>query len=104
GTAQEIMTTLQQRALKKAKFGAALAVVLELLAYIFQSAGPIQFLFSWVYYIASCLLFIWACTNYAMAKGLPNGFGYLGMLNVFGLIILYLVPSRKRGESKGVGA
>jgi hypothetical protein len=43
------------------------------------------------------LLFIWGLWNYARGKGYRGAWGLLGLLSVFGLIILAFFPDRKKG-------
>lgn len=42
----------------------------------------------------SLALFIWGCQGYAMSKGLPPSYGYLGFLSLIGLVILFLIPKK----------
>jgi len=42
------------------------------------------------------LLFIWGLWNYARGKGYKGTWGLLGLLSVFGLIILAFFPDKKK--------
>lgn len=45
--------------------------------------------------LVSLALFVWGCGRYGLSKGYPRLLsGLLGILNVVGLIILYLLPSK----------
>lgn len=42
------------------------------------------------------LLLIWGLWNYAKGKGYKGAWGLLGLLSIFGLVILVLFPNRKK--------
>jgi len=44
------------------------------------------------------LLFIWGLWNYAKGKGYKGAWGLLGLLFIFGFVILALFPDRKKGK------
>ena len=44
------------------------------------------------------LLLIWGLWNYAKGKGYKGAWGLLGLLSVFGLVVLALFPDKKKGE------
>jgi hypothetical protein len=41
-------------------------------------------------------LFIWGCVHYAQGKGYHSAFGLLGLLSIFGLVALALLPDKHR--------
>jgi len=46
--------------------------------------------------IAGAVLFIWGCCQYAIGKGYSGTTGLLGLLSVFGLIALVVIPDRRK--------
>ena len=44
------------------------------------------------------LLLIWGLWNYAKGKGYKGVWGLLGLLSIFGFMILALFPDKKKGE------
>ncbi|MHB1156564.1 MAG: hypothetical protein ACYC26_06970 [Phycisphaerales bacterium] len=43
--------------------------------------------------------FIWGCRHYAMSKGRHPAWGWLGLLNIIGLIVLVLLGNRASRRS-----
>lgn len=50
-------------------------------------------------WFAGVILFIWGCRHYAMSKGRHPAWGWLGLLNVIGLVCLVLLGNRARRRS-----
>jgi hypothetical protein len=46
--------------------------------------------------IAGLALFVWGCSQYALSKGYSAWWGALGGLSVFGMIVLVLLPDRRK--------
>ena len=44
--------------------------------------------------LVAVALFLWGCRSYAMAKGLNPIWGYVGLLHIVGLLILFLLRDR----------
>ena len=51
--------------------------------------------------LAGFVLFIWGCLSYSKGKGYHPGWGFLGLLSFFGLIILVLMPDRHKKNANG---
>ncbi|MCD4499987.1 hypothetical protein [Chromobacterium vaccinii] len=41
--------------------------------------------------------FIWGCSQYSKGKGYSGKFGLLGLLSIFGLVVLALMPDKHKG-------
>lgn len=54
--------------------------------------------FSAILIYGGFLLFIWGLWNYAKGKGYHGAWGLLGLLSVFGFMILALFPDKKKSE------
>jgi hypothetical protein len=50
-------------------------------------------------WIVGVLFFIWGCRHYAMSKGRHPAWGWLGLLNVIGLVCLVAMGNRPRRRS-----
>jgi hypothetical protein len=46
--------------------------------------------------IAGCSVLIWACRSFAAAKGRAEAVGYLGAFGIVGVIVLILLPAKRR--------
>jgi hypothetical protein len=42
------------------------------------------------------VMLVWASMRYASVKGYPRGLGWLGLLSGPGLIVLFLLPDRRK--------
>lgn len=61
----------------------------------FVQIGIVLWLAAIVIYGGS-LLFIWGLWNYAKGKGYKGVWGLLGLLSIFGFVVLALFPDRKK--------
>lgn len=50
----------------------------------------------WIFNLAGTILFIWGCSWYARGKGYHGAMGFLGLLNILGLIILACLPDKHK--------
>jgi hypothetical protein len=46
--------------------------------------------------IIGLAFFIWGCVNYAQGKGYSSALGLLGLLSCFGLIVLVVLPDKRK--------
>ncbi len=53
-------------------------------------------LFALLFYVVGLVLFIWGCVGYAKGKGYTKWLGALGLLSCLGLIVLVLLPDRRK--------
>jgi hypothetical protein len=84
---------------RKAKIGLGVGIGLDIIARLLASVGDRFFVVAVALFLVARLLFIWGCTHYALSKGLPHWLGYLGLLSVIGLVVLVLLPPRRRSEA-----
>jgi hypothetical protein len=84
--------------IKRAWTGVGVGLGLQLLCRIFLSGEGPSFLLAATLCLVGTLMFIWGCTSYARAKGLPDWLGYLGLLSVVGLFVLIFLPPSRTGE------
>ena len=89
---------------RKAGIGIGVGLGFEILGRVLYSgvqASGVDVLV--IYVVIACLIgqlfFIWGCTNYALSKGLPHWFGYFGLFNLIGLVIIFLVPGRQSSRT-----
>ena len=85
---------------QKAKIGIGLGLGLEIVArLLWASSADVFPLIAVALCLVATLLFIWGCTHYALSKGLPHWLGYLGLFSFIGLIVIFLLPVRRRTEA-----
>lgn len=63
---------------------------------VFASSTPDNFLGVAIGVISLCF-FIWGCAGYAEGNGYPKWLGGLGLFCCIGLVILILLPDRRKG-------
>jgi len=74
-------------------------LALELISWSLSFGGERFFIIAAVVFLAATIFSIWGCTHYAVSKGLPDWFGYIGMFSVFGFVLIYLLPVRYRSDT-----
>lgn len=86
---------------RKTNIGVGVGLVLQITGNVF--VGPegsehaaILVIVGSVLILAGLVLFIWGCISYSKGKGHHRGWGFLGLLSIFGLIILALLPDRHK--------
>ena len=50
----------------------------------------------WIFNLIGTVFFIWGCSWYAKGKGYHGAMGFLGLLNILGLIILACIPDKHK--------
>ncbi|WP_182869274.1 hypothetical protein [Stieleria mannarensis] len=50
--------------------------------------------------VAATLFIVWACMRYSQAKGYSKAYAAFGLLNIAGLIVLILLPTRNHHRSR----
>jgi len=83
---------------RKTNIGIGFGIVAQVLGYFltFSQVGIVMWigaLLAW----GGFLLVMWGLFNYAKGKGYNGLWGLLGLLSVFGLIILAFFPDKKKG-------
>lgn len=80
---------------RKAMIGIGSGLGLEIVSYLPAFGGEMFSFLALILFVVGTLLFIWGCTHYVLSKGLPDWLGYLGLFSVVGLIVIFLLPSRR---------
>ena len=83
---------------KRSNVGVGIGLVTQILGKVIMgTAGTTALgMFGAVLAIAGSVLFLWGCWQYAIGKGYSGVTGLLGLLSVFGLIVLLVIPDRRR--------
>ena len=78
---------------RNTNIGIGAGILLQIIFKVSQaSLGQI----AWAIGIAGTICFIWGCFNYAEGKGYSKWLGLLGLLSIFGLIILVVMPDKHK--------
>jgi len=70
--------------------------VLQLGGNSLQTQGGALIAVGLVLFLAGLVLFIWGCMSYCEGKGQSKWLGLLGLLSIFGLLILVFLPDRRK--------
>ena len=63
---------------------------------------PSIIIMGWILFFIGYSMFIFGCINYVKAKGYHWAIGFLGMLNLIGLIILVLLPDKNKALQQNI--
>ena len=78
--------------------GVGLGLVIQLSKFILVNRGIISPDAGSAVWVLGTLIFVWGCMNYAEGKGASKSLGWLGLLSVIGLLILFFLPDRYKDE------
>ena len=82
----------------KTNVGVGLGIIAQMIGFAvskYVHIGIILWIAAIIIY-GGFLMFIWGLWNYAKGKGYKGAWGLLGLLSVFGLVILALFPDRRK--------
>jgi len=76
---------------QKSNYGIALGLLLQI-----ASAFLSENIFGFLLLVAGFLLFLYGCCCYSIGKGYSGILGGIGILSLLGLIILVLLPDKRK--------
>ena len=74
-----------------------LAQIVGFLASYYVQIGIVLW-FAAIFIYGGFLMLIWGLWNYAKGKGYKGAWGLLGLLSIFGFVVLVLFPDKKKSE------
>jgi len=84
---------------KKAKLGITTGLILCLCSCLLSfGTGPL-FILCVALYLTASLFSIWGCTHFALSKGLPDWLGCVGIISIFGFVLIYLLPDQSKKQT-----
>ncbi|MGI0134172.1 MAG: hypothetical protein ACREBW_04360 [Candidatus Micrarchaeaceae archaeon] len=82
----------------KTNIGVGLGIVAELVGnFLLDPTSRAQAVLGAVIILVGFVMFIWGCVQYAKGKGHSGWFGLLGLVSIFGLLVLVFLPDRHKG-------
>jgi mannose/fructose/N-acetylgalactosamine-specific phosphotransferase system component IID len=79
-----------------AYLGLIAGFVIQYIGGIFSRISESGAILGIVVSIIGAAIFVWACMNYAESKGYSKWFGLFGILSCIGLVVLILLPEKRR--------
>ena len=85
---------------QKSKWKTALAVIASLPfnAMTGQATDVPMLVLGWLGWLGCLVIFIWGCSDLARSKGYPWQAGFIGLVWIFGYLILYCMHDRWLAE------
>jgi len=79
----------------KTNIGVGIGLILSTIArVVLGGENQLDFIAGLILAISGTAVFIWGCMSYARGKGYHPLFGFFGLLNILGLLILVLLRDR----------
>ncbi len=85
---------------KNAFIGISLGIALHFIAYFMNTSIGINEALSAILVISGYSLLIWGCWLYIKAKGYSGAWAVLGVLGIFGFILLFLFKDKNKTEKQ----